>query len=74
MCKGPEGRACFSQVAEGRWCGRSRESKQHEMKQRNKAAGLSIWFFPLMSNQQTFMIECVLCSQMTSVVTMGTCI
>lgn len=73
VCRDPEGGECSGEVTKGRWHGQSRESEKLEIRQRGKAAGLSIRYFLLMSNQQTFIIEC-LCSQMISVVMLCSCI
>lgn len=59
----PRGRSVFGQVVYGQ----SRESEQCEMKQRNKAVSLSGQYFHGMNNQQTFIIEHLLRSQVSSV-------
>lgn len=59
----PGRRGVFGQVV----CGQSRESEQREMKQRNKAVRLSVQYFHGMNNQQTFIIERLLRSQVSSV-------
>lgn len=59
----PRGRGAFGQVVYGQ----SRESEQREMKQRNKAVSLSVPYFHGMNNQQMFIIERLLSSQVSSV-------